>query len=107
MKTIDQYILKEWLVLFFGCLIFLISFLCIFSIAEDITNVFPKETDSIFIDLVHWSWYYLPWLLPISALFSSLFLTGFLKEWRVDCYPISRNFDCLVFSLGAFFRIDH
>ncbi len=84
MKTIDQYILKEWLVLFFGCLIFLISFLCIFSIAEDITNVFPKETDSIFIDLVHWSWPYLPWLLPISALFSSLFLTGFLKksgEW--------------------------
>ena len=84
-KTIDFYILKEWLVWFLACLGFLLSTMCLFSIADDPGNVFPRGYESIAKDLLNWSWAYLPWLLPICSLLAGLFLLGFLKkhgEWK-------------------------
>ena len=85
MKTIDLYVLKEWLVCFLACLGFLLSTMCLFSIADDPGNVFPLGYQSIAKDLLRWSWAYLPWLLPVCSLLAGLFLLGFLKkrgEWK-------------------------
>ena len=85
MKTIDIYIVKEWAAWFIASFGFLLSVLCLFSLADDVTNVFPRGFDSVTSDFVSWSWPFLPWLLPICALLSCLFLTGFLKkrgEWE-------------------------
>ncbi len=59
--------------------------MCLFSIADDPGNVFPRGYESIAKDLLNWSWAYLPWLLPICSLLAGLFLLGFLKkhgEWK-------------------------
>ena len=85
MRTIDLYVLKEWLVWFLACLGFLLSTLCLFSIADDPATVFPRGYTSVRKDLLNWSWSYLPWLLPVCSLFAGLFLLGFLKkrgEWK-------------------------
>jgi lipopolysaccharide export LptBFGC system permease protein LptF len=85
MKTLDAYILREWFIWFLACLGFLLSVLCLFSIADDISNVFPAGFNSVAYDLLIWCWSFLPWLLPICALLSGLFLTGFLiksGEWK-------------------------
>ena len=85
MRVFDFYILKEWLLWFSCCLGFLLSMLCVFSIADDTSNVFPQGFDFIFFDLLTWAWSYLPWLLPVSCLIAGLITLGFLKkrgEWK-------------------------
>ena len=73
------------MVWFLACLGFLLSTMCLFSIADDPSNVFPGGYQFIVKDLLNWSWAYLPWLLPICSLLAGLFLLGFLKkrgEWK-------------------------
>jgi len=85
MRVFDLYIVKEWLLWFLCCLGFLLSMLCLFSIADDTSNVFPRGFDTVFFDLLNWAWSYLPWLLPVSCLFAGLITLGFLKkrgEWK-------------------------
>lgn len=83
-KTIIIYMAREWSTWFIGCLLFLIGTIFMFSMVEDLDQVFPRGLDYWLVDLWYWLLAYLPWLLPICCLGASLFSLSFAKkrgEW--------------------------
>ena len=83
-KTIIIYMAREWSTWFIGCLLFLIGTIFMFSMVEDLDQVFPRGLDYWLVDLWYWLLPYLPWLLPICCLGASLFSLSFAKkrgEW--------------------------
>jgi lipopolysaccharide export LptBFGC system permease protein LptF len=75
---------REWLTWFGGCLLFLVGTIFLFSLVEDIGQVFPRGSSYWYQDLLYWLISYLPWLLPICCLGASLFSLSFARkrgEW--------------------------
>jgi lipopolysaccharide export LptBFGC system permease protein LptF len=83
-KTIIIYLAREWLTWFLGCVLFLVGTIFLFSLVEDIEQVFPRGSEDWYQDLWYWLISYLPWLLPICCLGASLFSLSFARkrgEW--------------------------
>jgi lipopolysaccharide export LptBFGC system permease protein LptF len=82
-KIVTLHILKEWTAWFLGILFFLMGTILLFILVEDFNRVFPSGQANLF-DLGRWAVEYLPWLIPICSLLSSIFTLAFLKkrgEW--------------------------
>ena len=83
MKIVTLHILKEWIAWFLGSLFFLMGTIFLFILVEDFNRVFPSGQVN-FSDLGKWAVEYLPWLIPICSLVSSMFTLAYLKkrgEW--------------------------
>jgi lipopolysaccharide export LptBFGC system permease protein LptF len=82
-KIVTLHILKEWIAWFLGSLFFLMGTIFLFILVEDFNRVFPSGQVN-FSDLGKWAVEYLPWLIPICSLLSSMFTLAYLKkrgEW--------------------------
>jgi len=82
-KIVCLHVLKEWTAWFLGSLFFLKGTIFLFILVEDFNRVFPSGQANVS-DLGRWAVEYLPWLIPICSLVSSLFTLAFLKkrgEW--------------------------
>lgn len=99
MRIIRRHLLGEWTAWFLGSLIFLLGTIFLFVLVEEPDQIFLGEQQYI-LDFIRWAFEYLPWLLPLCCLLSSLFTLAFIQK-RGEWAAIQSNGISALQSLGG------